>query len=56
MDALSAILLIEQDEDASQEEILEAYQSLISSGVVWQLQGSYGRAASHLIAEGLCHA
>jgi len=33
-----------------------ALQSLIDSGAVWQLQGSYGRAARDAIEQGVCHA
>jgi hypothetical protein len=35
------------------EQIVEGFQFLIDSGVVWQLQGSYGRMARSLIEE--CH-
>lgn len=35
------------------EEMLEMFQAMIDDGSVWQLQGSYGRMASHLIREGL---
>ena len=37
------------------EEMIEAYQSLIDSGTVWSLQGFYGRTAASLIEQGLCH-
>jgi len=36
--------------------IIEAYQTLIDSGLVWQLQGYFGRRAQQLIDEGICHA
>jgi hypothetical protein len=54
MDAVNAIMLIEGDVDATEDEIIAAFQSLIDSGVVWNLQGSYGRAAHALIEAGHC--
>lgn len=38
------------------DEIAEFFQGLIDSGVIWQLQGSYGRIARSLIDSGVCHA
>ena len=37
-----------------QEELVEFFQGMIDSGIVWQLQGFYGRTAMDLINEGLC--
>ena len=55
MDMLDAVMLLEGGE-ASEEEQIAAMQSLIDSGVVWQLQGCYGRAAHRLIQAGVCTA
>lgn len=35
-------------------ETIELFQELINSGLVWQLQGSYGRTAKALIDAGHC--
>jgi hypothetical protein len=36
------------------DEMVEFFQGMINDGTAWQLQGSYGRAASELINAGLC--
>lgn len=38
------------------EEVGPFFQGMIDSGLVWQLQGSYGRAAVALIEAGICEA
>jgi hypothetical protein len=38
------------------ERIVPFFQGMIDSGVVWQLQGSYGRTAKALIEAGVCTA
>jgi hypothetical protein len=40
----------------SREEVIEAFQYLINTKIVWTLQGFYGRTAEHLIDSGECHA
>lgn len=40
--------------ELTEEEVIELFQSLISSGAVWRLQGHYGRTAIQLIEAGLC--
>ena len=37
-----------------EEQIIEGFQRLIDSGIVWSLQGSYGRMAKALIENGYC--
>jgi hypothetical protein len=48
-----AIAIIEGIEDSSIDEQIQAWQSLVDSGLVWQLQGWYGRTAAQLIEQGL---
>lgn len=38
----------------TEEEVAEGFQHLIDSGIVWSLQGSYGRTAATLIEAGIC--
>ena len=44
------------DPQDREDEVAAAWQFLIDTGVVWQLQGWYGRTAQALIEKGLCHA
>ncbi len=39
----------------SEEQVLEAWQTLVDTGMAWQLQGWFGRTARHLIEEGYIH-
>jgi hypothetical protein len=39
---------------SGREEIVEGFQHIINSGLVWRLQGSYGRTAYNLIESGQC--
>lgn len=38
----------------SEDQIIEAWQTLIDTGLAWQLQGWFGRTAMELIEEGVC--
>lgn len=40
--------------ESTEEEVIEAFQFLIDTGIVWQLQGFYGRNAANLIEQGVC--
>jgi len=40
--------------DASREEQIQAWQYIIDTGLVWKLQGGFGRAAQELINSGIC--
>lgn len=54
MDQVDKIIAYESGE-LSDEEIISFFQELINSGLVWQLQGHYGRTARALIEEGFCN-
>jgi hypothetical protein len=40
-------------EAESEEQIIEAWQHLVDTGLAWKLQGWFGRTAQHLINQGL---
>ena len=54
LDLVSKIMDYEQGQMID-EEIVEFFQEMIDSGIVWSLQSCYGRMAKALIAEGSCH-
>ena len=57
MDTMKAIDIAEGIEEPKDEnEFIKAWQFLIDSGKVWSLQGRFGRIATQLIEEGICHA
>ncbi len=53
MNQRDQIIAYEQG-DLGEEETIALFQSLIDSGLVWRLQGHYGRTAVDLIDAGLC--
>jgi len=55
MDSFTATGIAEGFIDAeSEEQVIEAWQHLINTGLCWQLQGFFGRTASALIEQGIC--
>ena len=52
MTALEAIEIIE-DGESELDDLLIAWQFLLDTGLVWQLQGWYGRMAMEMIENGL---
>jgi hypothetical protein len=53
MDIVEAMIQYESGEMELPEMIM-FFQDLIDSGLVWNLQGHYGRTAKALIEEGYC--
>lgn len=47
-------MLAYENGDLSDDETVIFFQSLIDSGLAWQLQGHYGRTAHALIEAGYC--
>ena len=43
-------------EAESEEQVIEAWQYLVDTGLAWSLQGWYGRTATALIEEGVVNA
>lgn len=55
MDTFTAVGIAEGFVDAdSEEQVIEAWQLLINTGLAWQLQGWFGRTARDLIDRGIC--
>jgi hypothetical protein len=53
MDTYQAVGLAEGFIEAdSEDQVLEAWQTLVDTGMAWQLQGWFGRTARNLIEEG----
>ena len=38
----------------NEEQVIEAWQHLIDTGLAWRLQGWFGRTAQQLIENGVC--
>ena len=49
---LNKIIAFEQGE-LNDSEIITLFQEMVNSGLVWELQGSYGRLAMNLIDNGV---
>ena len=57
MDSYTAVGLAEGFIEAdSEDEIIEAWQYLVNTGLAWQLQGFFGRTAKRLIEDGVIKA
>lgn len=57
MDLYKAVGIVEGWENAENEEqVLEAWQFLVDTDIVWTLQGCFGRTAQALIDGGLIQA
>ena len=56
MTELDAILTIESDDAADERDVIDAWQYLIDTAIVWKLQGFYQRGATALIEAGVCTA
>ena len=54
MSTFDAVMIAEGVEEVdSQEEYLAAWQTLVDTGLAWQLQGWFGRTARNMIDAGL---
>ena len=49
MTPINAVLIAEGEIDTDQETQIDAWQYLVDTGIVWTLQGSFGRTAQELI-------
>lgn len=57
MDTYTAVGIAEGFVNAdSEDQVVQAWQTLIDTGLAWQLQGWFGRTAHDLIERGICHA
>ena len=54
MDNFNAIGIAEGFlEPESEEQVIEAWQHLVDTGLAWEMQGSFGRMATAMIEQGV---
>ena len=53
MSRYEAVGLAEGFIEGTNEEVINAWQYLVNTGLAWQLQGFFGRTAKELIEEGI---
>ena len=53
MKPVDAVMIAEGVIPSTQEELIQAWQMLVDTGMAWKLQGWFGRTARDLIEEGL---
>jgi hypothetical protein len=56
LDTYRAVGLAEGFEQGTEDEVIEAWQYLVDTGLAWSLQGWFGRTATELIRRGVIHA
>ena len=56
LSAFRAVGLAEGFEDGTEDEVIEAWQYLVNTGLAWQLQGAFGRQAQAMIDAGIISA
>ena len=54
MNPFTAMMIAEGSYSADEDEQIAAWQTLIDTGLAWQLQGWFGRTAQALIDDGIC--
>ena len=54
MNSFTAMMIAEGSYSADEDEQIAAWQTLIDTGLAWQLQGWFGRTAQALIDDGIC--
>ena len=53
MKPVDAVMIAEGVIPSTQEELIQAWQMLVDTGMAWKLQGWFGRTARDLIEEGI---
>jgi hypothetical protein len=48
------LLVCEADDIMETDDVVAAYQFLIDNGIIWVMEGTYGRMAEYLIDYGIC--
>ena len=53
MKPVDAVMIAEGVTPSNQEELIQAWQYLVDTGLAYELQGWFGRTATQLIEEGI---